>query len=850
MTFSTVRQYSCAWLFHVSLAAALLLLSASQVLAVSVTAMWNPSPGSIAGYRLSYGTQSGNYTTTVDVGNSTTAQLNLSPGRYYFAVRAYDSMGQISPFSAEVMADVAGSTTPPPSSVPSPWLTQDIGNPSLGGSANFSSGTFTVAGSGDDIWNANDHFRFVYQPLDGDGEIVARVTSLQNTHEWAKAGVMIRDGLGDNARHASALLTPSNGLVFEWRSSAGASSAAAPTAPGAVPQWVRVTRSGNTLTGYYSTNGTNWTSLGSTSIALPTRVYVGLAVSSINTSALNTVTFTNVAMNPGSTTGTLPAPWITQDIGSPSLTGAAGFASGTFTVIGSGADIWNASDQFRFVYQPLDGDGEIVARVTSQQNTHEWAKAGVMIRDSLSGNARHASALITPSNGFVFEWRSSTGASSDAATGFGGTVPQWVRVTRSGNTLTGYYSSDGSTWTAFGSTSIALPTRVYVGLAVTSIDPSARSTVTFTNAAVTGGSTGALPAPWLTQDVGSPSLSGAAAYASGTFTVNGSGSDIWNANDQFRFVYQPIDGDGEVVARVTALQNTFDWAKAGVMIRDSLNGNGRHASTLITPSNGAVFEWRSSTGASSGVAGPVAGAIPRWLRVTRSGNTLTGYYSSTGSSWTSIGSISIAMPTRIYVGLAVTSTNVSAVSEAIFTNVAVSGSAAATQMTMAAEPLTSDAVASDGSGVTASARTQSLDSAATTTSDVEPSIAGDFDGDGKADLAAYQADTGDWQIASSSTSFAEVSTTRFGGVAGDVPMAADYDGDGRSDMSYYRPSASRWSILESSGSGGSSDITIGTGGDVPVAGDFDGDGKADVAVYTPLTGQWQALTSESRFTLD
>ena len=73
---------------------------------------------------------------------------------------------------------------------------------------------------------------------------------------------------------------------------------------------------------------------------------------------------------------TLPSPWLTRDIGSPSLAGDASYASGTFTLKGTGSDIGSTSDQFRFVYQPLAGDGQIVARVTSMTNTHAWAKAG------------------------------------------------------------------------------------------------------------------------------------------------------------------------------------------------------------------------------------------------------------------------------------------------------------------------------------------------------------------------------------------------------------------------------------------------------------------------------------------
>src|SRR4029453_8723191 len=89
-------------------------------------------------------------------------------------------------------------------------------------------------------------------------------------------------------------------------------------------------------------------------------------------------------------TAVLPAPWADRDIGSVGGAGAAGFASGTYTVIGGGADIWGSADAFHFAYQTLVGDGQITARVGTQESTAGWAKAGVMIRESLNANAKQA----------------------------------------------------------------------------------------------------------------------------------------------------------------------------------------------------------------------------------------------------------------------------------------------------------------------------------------------------------------------------------------------------------------------------------------------------------------------------
>jgi len=98
----------------------------------------------------------------------------------------------------------------------------------------------------------------------------------------------------------------------------------------------------------------------------------------------------------------LPSPWINQDVGSTGAAGSASYGSGTFTVRGSGADIWDVADAFQFVYQPLSGDGQIIARVLSVQNTNTYAKAGVMLRESLTAGSRHVILDALPGGAIEF----------------------------------------------------------------------------------------------------------------------------------------------------------------------------------------------------------------------------------------------------------------------------------------------------------------------------------------------------------------------------------------------------------------------------------------------------------------
>jgi len=182
----------------------------------------------------------------------------------------------------------------------------------------------------------------------------------------------------------------------------------------------------------------------------------------------------------------LPSPWQTRDIGNVGLSGNASYASGTrkFTLIGSGEDIWNGSDEFRFAYQVASGNCTIVARVASVGNTDPWAKAGIMIRDNLTSGSEHASLFVTPGNGVAAQYRDNTGGSSENVNTTGLSAPYWVKLIRSGNTFTAYRSANGSSWTHIGSKTIYMSSTVYIGLAVTSHKDGTACTATFDNVTV------------------------------------------------------------------------------------------------------------------------------------------------------------------------------------------------------------------------------------------------------------------------------------------------------------------------------------------------------------------------------
>ena len=183
--------------------------------------------------------------------------------------------------------------------------------------------------------------------------------------------------------------------------------------------------------------------------------------------------------------GSLPAPWADSDIGSVSAAGSASYSTGTFTIAGSGADVWNNADAFHFVYQPVSGDTTIVAEVDSVQQASTWSKAGVMIRESLTAGSTHAFMLVSAAKGVALQWRSATGGASSNIAGSTSTPPRWVKLVRAGDTFTGYESADGVAWTTVGSAQIPMSaSTIYVGLATTSHTTSASTTATIEQVSV------------------------------------------------------------------------------------------------------------------------------------------------------------------------------------------------------------------------------------------------------------------------------------------------------------------------------------------------------------------------------
>ncbi|HXD73022.1 MAG TPA: hypothetical protein VN628_04770, partial [Vicinamibacterales bacterium] len=221
----------------------------------------------------------------------------------------------------------------------------------------------------------------------------------------------------------------------------------------------------------------------------------------------------------------LPAPWQQADVGDVGLAGSAAQGSdGDLFINGAGSDIWGTPDSFHFVYQPL-GDGKITSNYATLENTNPFAKIGLMIRLSLDPGSPEVILDVKPDNTVEFMTRSTQGGQTRFVAGWpnkGG-----MQLIRRDGVVTGIICSSDHGCEIVGS--VAFPSGpALVGAAITSHDSTMINHGMFAAAMP---SVSSVPDPWNSIDVGTVGLAGSAGYENGTFTVKGSGADIWGTAD-------------------------------------------------------------------------------------------------------------------------------------------------------------------------------------------------------------------------------------------------------------------------------------------------------------------------------
>ncbi|HEV2395207.1 MAG TPA: Ig-like domain-containing protein [Verrucomicrobiae bacterium] len=446
----------------------------------SVTLAWNPSSDpTLAGYRVYQGVASQTYTNVLSVGTATNATVSGLTGgvTYFFAVTAYDTDGLESPYSNQI-------TYTPSNALPVVSLTAPVSGASYMGPANIACSASVTA---------NGHTINSVKFYSG-SNLIAQAAAAPYTCVWSNvsagsyvlSAAALYDG-GNLVSSAAAPVTVTNPLPFIALTSP--SDGANYTAPATINLAATVTPNGHVINQVQFLDGSNLIAAEASPPYSYTWTNATVGSHLLSAAAIFDSVGT-VASSPAQVTvalaqaPALPPPWQSLDIGTVGLAGSASINGGLYALSGAG-NLTGTADSFYFVFQPMTGNGEIRAQISSIQSRGTGALAGVMVRETLTPGARYVFMGISPSGAFDSKMRSSTsGTTTSKASGSGVLPNTWVRVVRSNSKWYIYKSTNGSNWTRVSSASIAMASSVYMGFAVCSGSTNALESVAFTNATI------------------------------------------------------------------------------------------------------------------------------------------------------------------------------------------------------------------------------------------------------------------------------------------------------------------------------------------------------------------------------
>jgi hypothetical protein len=361
------------------------------------------------------------------------------------------------------------------------------------------------------------------------------------------------------------------------------------------------------------------------------------------------------------TYGFAPSGWQNRMVGSLALSpwGASDDLAGNFTLRASGAAAGVTGDALVFASQGVSGDFVLTAQVTSQST--DTGESGIMFRDSADSASAFVSMTADMKNHIFFRYRTTSGGTSVYSFAYT-SAPVWLRLVRAGNTFTGSYSTDGVTWTQVDARSVTLGTSALAGLTQVGTAAGSLSTATFANVSVTRSNGMNI------QDIGGPAPSGQASYdaATGKWIVRSGAGASTVEGETMTLVSQNVAGDS--AAQVYLASNDANTDSAGITYRNSTDALAAYAAVEADAKGHIFFYYRSADGGATSYA--VAYAVaPVWLRLVRSGNSFSGYYSADNVTWTQIGSSrTIAIGSTAIVGLELSGTSTTNAATAAFTN--------------------------------------------------------------------------------------------------------------------------------------------------------------------------------------
>jgi hypothetical protein len=887
------RAYMRACSF-VILAALLLLSSAARLQAETITATWNPNPEpNIAGYTLSYGTASGSYTTTVDVGKVTSKVVTVTAGqRYYFAVRAYNTMGLTSAFSTEASMMVAATTAPSIASL-SPTtgaagVVVTIAGANFGSTKGTSTVTFNGIAATPTSWSAAS----IILPVPtgaATGNVVVTVSGMASNgmmftvpaanlppvltspgNQTSTVGATVSLQLSATDPNGTALTYSATGLPtgLSINSTTGLISGRVPSSPGTFN--ATATASDGSLS---SSKTFTWTVA-----AAPAGISLVQHVERDG----GTTASTSVAFAAGNTSGNFIA--VAVRGGKPDRTLTVSDTSGN--VYKQAAWFNNGADDTVGLYyaENVAAGSNTVTVATSNPITLRISLLeyrGVAAANSLDGVRTAAGQSGSPSSGAI-----TTTANGDLLIGVLSVADVTNPTAGSGFALEAAVPAlpnaklvvqDAVQATAGGATAAATMSASDLwGIAIAAFKAAGGPVSPAPNITTLTPATGAVGT--------AVTIAGSnfgATKGTSTVTFNGTVStpSSWSATS----IVVPVPAGATTGNVVVTVGGVASNAKTFTVTTPQPPAVGislvQHVERDAGSTSTASLAFPSANASGNFIAVAVRGGIAsQTFAVTdtrgntyrqavlfnnNTDSTLGIYYAESVGSGANTVTVRLTSATAStlrfslleYRGVAA-SNSLDGVRSASGASTSPSSGAVTTtaggDLLIGVIGVADVANVTAGSGFALESAVPALPSAKIVVEDGVLATSGSIAATATmsvsdrwgAALAAFKAASG-----SSLMSLAMMSATEAGPIPNDSSRASDYDGDAKSELVVFTPSSGKWSVLQSSTNYMNSlSVTLGTSADVPVPGDYDGDGKADVAVYTPSTGTWTVLKSSSAYT--
>jgi hypothetical protein len=284
-------------------------LNVANISRTDATFNWDAVSGS-TGYNIQYKSLGASGYTSVSSATNSIQVSALSCGTdYLFKVQTICSQSSSSNYSS----DKAFSTLicdPNCGFLPTRWVTQDIGSVGVAGSVCFENDTFRIHASGTDIWDTSDEFRIAGTTFSGNGNVTAKIDSLDSANPWNKCGVMFRETMDPDSRNAAMVITSGNGASFQYRLTTGGTTLNVNIAGIKTPYWVKMIKVGTMYSGYISQDGILWQKVGNIDLGFgSSTVFSGIGGTSHDNTLLSNSVLSNVpAFFTSDTTVTIGTP--------------------------------------------------------------------------------------------------------------------------------------------------------------------------------------------------------------------------------------------------------------------------------------------------------------------------------------------------------------------------------------------------------------------------------------------------------------------------------------------------------------------------------------------------------------